>query len=613
MQRVKRRFGVHPGVLRAAALVLCGLAWLGGLAGCGAYASPRTVVAPPEPTERPNILWIVAEDMDPRLGAYGDRAAHTPRLDQLASEGVRFANAFTTSGVCAPSRSAIITGVHQNTLGTQHMRTKQPFLPDPDVPYAYEAVPPPEVKAFTEYLRAAGYYTVNNAKTDYQFGEPFTIWDESGPKAHWRNRPPGTPFFAYFTLLHTHESTIWPLDLEPRSLLEALQLLLNRLLLAGREAITDPADVEVPLYYPENPVVREDLARFYDNIAFMDSVAGGLLDDLEADGLADDTIVLFTGDNGDGLPRAKRWVYEGGIHVPLIIRWPGRIRAGAVREDLISLVDLAPTFLSLAGVKVPGHMQGRVFLGAKAQPPRRYVYAARDRTDSDEDTVRAVRDARFKYLRNYHPEQAYVQPLTYRDVMPMMRELLRLDAEGLLTGTAALWFRQTRPVEELYDVTVDPDEVNDLADRPAYRGELLRLRAAMDRWLERTGDIGIRMTESEMIEQMWPGGVQPVTARPEILTDARADGRVDVRVACPTSGASIGYRVREPGAGDFSPWLLYSVPLEMETGAEIQAKAIRYGYAESGVTERIAQPSTTSRTRTPVAMATRMLASVPIR
>jgi N-sulfoglucosamine sulfohydrolase len=570
--------------VRGASVILV-LFWLS--LGCQPEDSTRAVPGAGTPPERPNILWIVAEDLCPRIGAYGDRTASTPRLDSLASEGVVFTNAFTTSGVCAPSRSAIITGVHQNTIGTQHMRTKPaPFEP-PAFDFAYEAVPPPEVKAFPEYLRAAGYFTVNNAKTDYQFGEPFTVWDESGPTAHWRNRPEGMPFFAYFTLLTTHESTIWPLDYRPRSLLEFFTMVLNHILLAHRQEVTQPGDVRIPLYYPENEVVREDIARFYDNIALMDTQVGRLLDELEQDGLADDTIVLFTGDNGDGLPRAKRWVYDGGIHVPLILRWPGHLRAGAVRKELVSFVDLAPTFLSLAGAPVPDHMQGRVFLGKKSQPPRAYVYAARDRTDTDEDTVRAVRDRRFKYLRNFHPERPYVVPLAYRDVMPMMKELLRLDEAGLLSGPATLWFRDTRPVEELYDTLQDPDEVDNLADRPEFQGDLIRLRTEMDRWLEWSDDIGVRMTEAEMVEGMWPGGVQPLTEEPEILMNALGDGQTEVRIQCPTEGASVGYRVTEPGGSAFSRWLLYSAPLVLESGTILLAEAVRYGYHESGVVKKV--------------------------
>lgn len=235
------------------------------LTGCGNESVGHDLSSVPA-GERPNILWIVAEDMCQRIGAFGDSVASTPRLDRLASEGVLFPNSFATSGVCAPSRSAMITGVHQNTLGTQHMRTKPAFLEEPRFRIAYEAVPPPHVKALPELLRASGYYTVNNSKTDYQFGEPFSIWDESGPTAHWRNRPEGTPFFAYFTLLTTHESTLWPLDHEPQSLLEFFIVLWNHILLAGRKQVTDPGDVypsgRLPSTWPRS---EADLPAFINN------------------------------------------------------------------------------------------------------------------------------------------------------------------------------------------------------------------------------------------------------------------------------------------------------------------------------------------------------------
>ena len=282
--------------------------WL-GLAGCsGVPSAPRS--EPP-----PNILWITVEDLSPRLAPYGDSLAATPTLNRLASEGMTFNRVFSISGVCAPSRSALITGMYPISIGTHHMRTthEAPGLPGP-----YLAVPPPHVKAFTESLRAAGYYTSNNAKTDYQFGEPLTAWDESSPSAHWRNRAPDQPFLAVFNSGRTHESRVWPNPEE--------------------EPILDPARVEVPPYYPDTPVVRTDLARHYDNITRVDGWVGHLLDQLEEDGLSENTIVFFFSDHGDGLPRAKRWLYDSGLRVPMFVRWPGKIEAGSVTDRLVSFV-----------------------------------------------------------------------------------------------------------------------------------------------------------------------------------------------------------------------------------------------------------------------------------
>lgn len=520
-------------------------------------------------SERPNLLLLVAEDLSPRLGAYGDRVAHTPNLDRLAREGVRYTRAFTTSGVCAPSRAAIIMGVHQNAWGAGHMRAAAG---------GYVAVPPPDWKAFPELLRAAGYYTVNSGKTDYQMGSgfaqgaldgPSSLWDESRA-SDWRGRPDGRPFFAYRTFLGTHESQVWP-TWQVRSW-TGLALAFMRIRNHWSWFLeTDPGAIQLPPYYPDTVTVRADLARHYNNIAVMDRQVGEILAKLEEDGLAEDTVVIYIGDHGDGLPRAKRWLYDSGLQIPMIVRWPGRVEAGSVEEGLVAGIDLAPTLLALAGVAVPDHMQGRVLLGPAAEPEPGYVYAARDRMDEVDDTVRAVRDRRFKYIRNLYPERPYVQPSAFRDQMPMMEELNQLAAQGRLEGDAALWFRSTRDAEELYDTESDPHEVHNLAADPAHAETLERMRAELDRWLAVSPDLGLR-PESELQERFWPGGVQPRTPDPEI--EIRSDGRVAVRCAEP--GASV--EVRE-GRG---AWNLYVKPVRAAPGVRITARAVRYGWEESG-------------------------------
>jgi len=260
------------------------------------------------PAARPNIVWISNEDMSPHLGVYGDALARTPTLDRFATQSIRFTHAFTTAPVCAPSRAAIITGMYQASIGAQHMRTTEDRVPE--LPGPYLAVPPFYVKAFPEYLRAAGYFTSNRAKTDYQFGVPFTIWDDLGNRAHWRNRPdPSQPFFSVFNLEVTHESQIFPSSPARK----------------GKTLVTDPAEIKVPPYYPDTPLVREELARMYDNIADMDGQVAELLKQLDEDGLADNTIVFYWSDHGDGVPRAKRSLYDSGLRVPLMIRIPPSI------------------------------------------------------------------------------------------------------------------------------------------------------------------------------------------------------------------------------------------------------------------------------------------------
>jgi N-sulfoglucosamine sulfohydrolase len=458
--------------------------------------------------------------------------------------------------------------MYQNGIGTHHMRTSHEA---PGLPTPYEAVPPPYVKGFPEYLRAAGYFATNNFKTDYQFGNPVTIWDESGPDAHWRSpaRENGRPFFAVFNLGGTHESQSW---VSPED-----------------TVATDPTAVEVPPYYPDSPVVRRQIARHYDNIAEVDARVGEILDQLEADGLADNTIIFFWGDHGDGLPRAKRWLYDAGLRVPLIIRWPGAIDGGAVDDRLISFVDLAPTVLSLAGVAVPAHMDGRPFLGPQAGAARTYVYAARDRIDAVYDMVRAVRDDQFKFIRNYYPETPYVQMVPYRNNSGIMQELLRLHAADALDGPPALWLRATRPPEELYDLESDPHEVRNLAGDPAYGPVLERLDGAMDAWMAEIGDLG-HVPEERMVRGMWLGGEQPVTATPVITprlatsfgTPETLPYGAEIDIHSGTHGASVAYTTE---TGSDAHWELYGGPLVLPPGTTtLRAKAIRYGYRESDET-----------------------------
>lgn len=432
-----------------------------------------------EDAPRPNILWITCEDASPNLGCYGDYYAVTPQLDRLAAEGVRYTYAFTVAGVCAPSRSCLITGMYPSTIGSQHMRSTTRL--------------PEGVKCFTEYLREAGYYCSNNSKEDYNFKTPASAWDESSPKAHWRKRPAGQPFFAVFNFITTHESQI---RLDDAAFAKRTAALSD----AERH---DPAKAPVPRYHPDTPVVRRDWARYYDLITAMDRQVGELLTQLAADGLEDETIVFYFSDHGVGLPRGKRWLYDSGLRVPLVIRFPPKYQhlapgaPGTTCDRLVSFVDFAPTVLSLAGVALPEHLQGTAFLDEQAGPPREYIYGIRDRMDERYDLTRAVRDARWKYLRNYRPELPYAQPIEYMEEMPTMREWRRLAAAGKLDGPAALFMQPTKPVEELYDTEADPDEVNNLASRKEYRDVLERLRAEHLRWVRETRDLGF-LPEAEM-------------------------------------------------------------------------------------------------------------------
>ncbi len=522
-------------------------------------------------TKRPNILWISFEDTNPFYGCYGDSVARTPNLDRLASQGCRWTRCFSTAGVCAPARSAVITGMYPISIGTHHMRTTHTNRATPEMPTPYSAVVPHYVKCFSEYLRAQGYFCTNNAKTDYQFESPLTAWDACGSSAHWRDRPdPEQPFFAVFNPTRTHESGMWPEKC--------------------REPAFDPADVRLPPYFPDTFKVRETIARMYTHIEQSDRELGDILQQLEDDGLADNTYVFHWSDHGP-LPRGKRWPYDSGIHVPLIARGPG-IDAGMVKEDLVSTIDLGPTMLSLAGVDIPTHMQGRAFLGPQTAQPREYVYATRDRYDEAYDMIRAVRDKRWKYIRNMRPDLPYLLWIPYRNRHPIVQEMWRLHLAGELNETQSLMF-QSRPTEELYDTDADPYEINNLARSPGYATELRRLRTALDAWLLEVGDWG-ETPESEMVRQWYPDGKQPQTAAPVAIPICADHYGMDpaigaaplrspmlIQLHCATQGGSIAYTFE---SGDTPHWRLYTQPLRIEPGKTfLRAKAIRIGYRESQV------------------------------
>lgn len=427
--------------------------------------------------DRPNILWLSTEDISAHLGCYGDPHAITPNLDRLAAEGTLYSHAFTTAGVCAPSRSAIITGVYQSSLGSQHMRSKIQL--------------PVWMELFPTYLREAGYYTTNNVKTDYQItnDNPVVLraWNERSNTAHWRDRPDqDQPFFAVFNFQGTHESRIANPDRHADFTAELTP-----------EQRQDPAQLTtLPPYYPDTPTNRAIWQRNYEVITAMDTWAGELIQQLKDDGLYDNTIIFFWSDHGIGLPRAKRWLYESGTRVPLIVRAPqdmnvsGLTEPGAVDGQLVSGVDFAPTVLNLAGLELPDHLQGRAFLGSNLTPVRDYIYGARDRMDERYDIIRTVRDTRFRYIRNYEPLKPYYQFMNSAEKGPTMAELRRLHDAGKLDPVADRYFGLKLP-EELYDVSKDPHEIHNLANDPAYASVMARMRQAHLDWVATTRDTGL--------------------------------------------------------------------------------------------------------------------------
>ena len=509
---------------------------------------------------RPNILWLVAEDMSPYLTSFGDSTVETPHLDRLAREGVRYTNLFSVSGVCAPSRFSLATGVYTTSAGAHNMRTssRQEYM-DKIGLIRYETVPPPEVRMMSEVLRRHGYYTSNNAKQDYQFRAPVTAWDQNSNKAHWRNRPPGQPFFSIFNFGVTHESRIWA---------------------KAADSLWVDADLEVPIppYLPPTDAVRRDVRRLYSNVKEMDHQVGLILADLEADGLLDSTIVVWYTDHGGPLPRQKRLLYDSGLHVPMIIRFPNAQHAGTIDDQLVSFVDFAPTTFSLAGIEPPAYLEGQAFLGdARAAEARRYIHAAADRLDTEYDMIRAVRDKQFKYLRNFHPERGYYLAVTYREQMATMQELLRLRDTGGLDEYQAQWFRTSKPDEELFDTDADPHELHNLAADPAYADKLAELRAELDRWMEATDDKGT-VPEADLLDRFWPGRQQPVTAAPDIQKNSH-----QITLGSATEGASIGYQILAEGEEPGNHWHVYTEPVPLPDGHRLHAVAHRLGYVPSEV------------------------------
>lgn len=415
--------------------------------------------------ERPNILWIVSEDNSPFLGCYGDTFATTPRLDKLASEGVRYKRAFSTAPVCAPSRSTLITGVFPTSMGTEHMRSQYPL---PDL-----------IRLFPEYLREAGYYTTNNAKTDYNLspleGRMEAAWDESSNKATYKNRKPGQPFFAVFNTAISHESSIHtPLD----------------------TLMHDPKQVPIPAYHPRTPEMKHDWAQYYDRITQMDTWVGGILDELEREGLAENTIVFYYSDHGGVLGRSKRFLYESGLHVPLIIRFPKKYAhlapggPGTWQGRIVSFIDFAPTVLSLAGIPVPEYMQGQPVVGKQSDEQAEYAFSFRGRMDERFDLSRSVRDAKFRYTRNFMPHKIYGQYIEYLWRAPSMPSWEKAYQQGALNAAqTAFW--EPKPFEELYDTDIDPDNVHNLATDPSYREVLERMSNALVNWMVTSKDVGL--------------------------------------------------------------------------------------------------------------------------
>lgn len=429
------------------------------LLGCCCSAPGQSETAP----ERlPNILWITSEDNSPLVGAYGDTFATTPNIDRLATEGVRYTNAFSAAPVCAPSRNALITGMYPNSLGTEHMRSNYPV--------------PDFVKFYPAYLQELGYYCTNNSKKDYNTVDQPEVWDESSREATYQNRAPGQPFFAIFNFTTSHESQVHSF-------------------IPNDSLMHDPATVPIPPYHPRTPEMEHDWAQYYDRVQQMDAQVGQVLQELEESGLADSTIVFYYSDHGGVLGRSKRFIYESGLHIPMVIRFPEAYRhlapaePGSTTDRLVNFVDFAPTLLSLVGVPIPDHMQGYAFLGDQATPDPDYTYNFRGRMDERFDMVRSVRDKKYRYVRNYLPHKIYAQYIEYLWRAPSMRSWEQAYRAGELNEVQSAFFEE-KPAEELYDVAADPHNISNLAGDPEHQEVLAELREANRQWMLNIRDVG---------------------------------------------------------------------------------------------------------------------------
>ena len=437
--------------------------------GAGALAAAPLAAA--AQATRPNILWLTCEDIGPNLHACGDEYSTTPNLDRLANRGCLYNNAWSNAPVCAPARTTIISGVYATATGAEHMRSMT-RMPD-------------GWKMFPSYLRDAGYYCTNNAKEDYNLEKPPGTWDESSRSGHWRNRKPGQPFFAVFNNETTHEGQI-------------------RKSATNTHFVHDPARVRLPAYHPDRPEVRKDWAQYYDNITIMDSQMQTRLDELEKDGLTEDTIVFFYGDHGAGMPRSKRFPYDSGLHVCILAVFPRKYlhlapkdyAAGKKSDRLVGFVDLAPTMLSLAGIRPPDFHQGQAFAGPHEAPPRTYSFGFRGRMDERYDLMRSARDRRYSYIRNYNPHKIYGQYIAYMWATPTTAVWDRLYREGQLKPPQT-YFWETKPAEELYDLETDRDEVRNLAASPRHKDVLERFRQAHREHERAVKDVGL-LPEAEI-------------------------------------------------------------------------------------------------------------------
>ncbi len=511
-----------------------------------ATTAPAIAIVAAEPREqRPNILVVTCEDISPYLGCYGDKVAKSPNLDSFSSEAIRHTNMYTTVGVSSPSRYSLITGRYSSVDGANYMRINH-------FDKSFEVVSPAGVKCYTEYLRAAGYYCTNNNKTDYQFTSPLSVWDDCGVKAHWHNAPEGAPFYAIFNLNATHESVIWKNT--------------------DAELFVKPEDVVLPPYYPDNEIVRHDMAVMYSNIARMDRLFQQLYDELKQRDKLDNTIVIFYSDNGGPTPRGKRELLDSGTNVPFMIRFPDGTGAGTLCTDMNMFVDIPATILSLAGLEVPKNMHGRAMYGDYKGEKRDFVFGATDRFDEQIEKRASIRDERFLYVKNYMPNQSTYRPVQYRLQMPMMRNMLELYSAGKLDEVQAQWFETPEYDEQLFDCQADPHNVHNLVGDKRYAKRLRMMRKSFNKeWIDKYNYEWVKFDESDFTQRMRPDGVKRVCPQAQYIIENGV-----LRLTNLDDCYSAVYR----NVGDVQ-WRIYAGEITLSPSQSVEVRLCRIGFSDS--------------------------------
>ncbi|MBV6654460.1 MAG: sulfatase, partial [Mameliella sp.] len=426
------------------------------------FSLSKCFLPQPEPPQQPNILWIVSEDNSPILGCYGDSFATTPNIDQLSGDAMTFDHAFASAPVCAPSRFTIITGTYASAMGTAGMRSTYPI--------------DEQIQFFPNYLKEAGYYCSNRSKKDYNTIDQPQTWHASSKDAHYKDRKKGQPFFHVHNIFISHESQVHNKK-EP--------------------LVHDPAAVSLPPYHPDTDTIRRDWAQYYDRVMQMDEEAGQVLTQLKEDGLYEETIIFYYSDHGGALPRGKRFLYESGTHIPLIVRVPKKYQhlfpgyqTGERTNQMVSFVDFGPTALSLAGIDPPEHMQGKAFLGAFAEAPNQAVYNFKERMDATLDLGRSVRTPEYRYIRNLMPYRPNGQHVNYQWRAASQRSWEEACRNNRCNPVQNR-FWQPKASEELYLISDDPHNIKNLAQNADYEATKNSLSQMLDDWMIETRDLGI--------------------------------------------------------------------------------------------------------------------------